>query len=86
MEFLKSWITGIIMLVIFITVVDLLLPDNKYKKYIDLTVGMIVMISIIEPVLGFVMSQKGFNIQLAQGPKTGFYYDVSDIQKNRRKS
>lgn len=83
MNFLKSWITGIVMLVIFITVVDLLLPDNKYKKYVDLTVGMVVMISIIEPVLGFVMSQKEFDIHLAQQPKTGFYYDVSDVQKKQ---
>lgn len=50
-EFLKDWITGVIAMVIFITIIDLLIPSNSgFKKYVSLVTGMIVVITILAPV------------------------------------
>lgn len=83
MPFLKSWITSIVMLVIFVTVVEMMVPANKYKKYIDLVIGVLIMITIIKPVFGL-LSFGNKNIDsmfnIAEGR---FTYDIDNIQKKQ---
>lgn len=56
MDFIKSWITNICAALIFITAVDLILPDNSIKKYCKLILGLILMVVVINPVLSLIGS------------------------------
>ncbi len=56
-ESITSWARTIIIAIIVGTVIELILPENKNKKYIKVIVGVFVLFSIMNPVLG-----KKFNL------------------------
>jgi stage III sporulation protein AF len=47
---LKNWILSIVIIVMFLSIVDIILPKNSIKKYAKLVMGLIVIIIIITPV------------------------------------
>jgi stage III sporulation protein AF len=47
---LKNWIISIVIIVIFLSLVDMILPRNSIKKYAKLVMGLIVIIIIITPI------------------------------------
>lgn len=51
MLIIKSWIGNICAALIFLTAVELILPDNSLKKYSKLVLGLILMIVVINPLL-----------------------------------
>lgn len=60
-DFLKSWVLNIITLVIFIVLLEILIPSGKIKKFINLTSGFILIIAIINPFLG--LFSKGISLK-----------------------
>ncbi|WP_129597773.1 stage III sporulation protein AF [Anaerophilus nitritogenes] len=61
MNFLRSWIINIVSVVIFITFLEMLLPNSNMKKYIKMIIGLLVMIVILSPLLQIVHGN--FNIE-----------------------
>lgn len=51
MESLKAWIINISSVVLFITAVEMILPDNSLKKYSKFVLGLILISVLINPVL-----------------------------------
>ncbi len=49
MEFIREWIITIISVIIFITFVEILIPNSNHKKYINVVVGFLLMIIILNP-------------------------------------
>ncbi|SJZ37188.1 stage III sporulation protein AF [Garciella nitratireducens] len=52
-EFLGSWIKNIAVVIIFITFLEILLPNNSMRKYIQAIAGLLVMIVILTPIIEF---------------------------------
>jgi stage III sporulation protein AF len=52
-EFLREWAINIVTLVIFIVLLEILVPSGKMKKYINLVSGFLIMITLITPFLKF---------------------------------
>lgn len=50
MEFIKSYAERIAVFVVLSVYIDLILPDNSYRKYIRLIVGAMLIGIVIEPV------------------------------------
>lgn len=50
MEFIKSYAEKIAVFVVLSVYIDLILPDNSYRKYIRLIVGAMLIGIVIEPV------------------------------------
>ena len=50
MEFIKSYAERIAVFVVMSVYIDLILPDNSYRKYIRLIVGAMLIGIVIEPV------------------------------------
>lgn len=71
-ENISNYISSIVTVIIFITIIELLLPNNKNKKYVMFTSSLIVMLSVINPVL------KVF------GSETDIVQDVIKIQKEMK--
>jgi stage III sporulation protein AF len=52
-EFLRGWAINIVTLVIFIVLLEILVPSGKMNKYINLISGFLIMITLITPFLKF---------------------------------
>lgn len=50
-EFLTSWIQGIIIAVIIATIIEMILPEGNSKKYIKVVIGVFILYNIITPVI-----------------------------------
>lgn len=51
MKGLQQWVAGIVSFLIFVTVVQNLLPSKMYEKYIRLFTGMVLVLLVIRPLL-----------------------------------
>ena len=50
-EFISSWVEQIVLAVIVATIIELILPKNKNKKYIQMVIGVYVLFNIISPII-----------------------------------
>ena len=50
-DFLSSWAEQIVLAVIVATIIELILPNNKNKKYIHMVIGVYVLFNIISPII-----------------------------------
>lgn len=51
MEFLNSWLQGIIISVIIATIIEMILPSGNTKKYVKIVLGIYVVFNIITPII-----------------------------------
>lgn len=51
MEFITSWVQGIIIAVIIGSIIEMLLPNGNSKKYIKVVIGVYIVFSIVSPVI-----------------------------------
>ncbi|WP_010252598.1 stage III sporulation protein AF [Acetivibrio cellulolyticus] len=78
-DFLKDWCLNIVTLVIFIVLLEMLLPSGKMKKMINLVSGLILVIALINPVLGLL--KKGVDLEDFQMANSNFI-DKKEIMVN----
>ena len=50
-NFISSWAEQIVLAVIVATIIELILPKNKNKKYIQMVIGIYVLFNIISPII-----------------------------------
>lgn len=51
MNFLNSWLQGIIISVIVATIIEMILPNGNTKKYVKVVLGIYVVFNIITPII-----------------------------------
>lgn len=51
MDFLNSWLQGIIVAVIIATIIEMVLPNGNSKKYIKMVLGVYIVFNIIAPII-----------------------------------
>lgn len=78
-DFLKNWSLNIVTIVIFIVILEMLLPSGKMKKMINLVSGLILVIVLINPVLGIL--EKGVDLKAYQMANSNFI-DKTEIMVN----
>lgn len=54
MEQIREWVITIISIVIFITFVEFLLPNSNHKRYINVIIGLLIMLVILNPLMELV--------------------------------
>ena len=64
LEFIKHFVINIVALVLFIVILEMLLPNGKMKKYAGIVTGTILIISIATPIVG--LFGKKFDFAAAQ--------------------
>lgn len=52
LEWFRSWVTGIVIAVIIVTIIEMILPNSTSKKYIKIIIGIFIVYTIISPVIG----------------------------------
>lgn len=58
-EFLSSWAKGLGLTIVIISILEMLLPNNKNKKYIRMVMGIYVIFTMISPLIN---NKEKFNI------------------------
>lgn len=48
-SFISSWLKDIVVLFILITIAELIMPKGNMKKYINLVIGLLIIVTIISP-------------------------------------
>lgn len=57
-NFLSSWVKNLALALIIVSILEMILPDNKTKKYLKMTMGLYILFSIISP---FIQNSDNFN-------------------------
>ena len=58
-EFLSSWAKGLGLAIVIVSILEMLLPNNKTKKYIRIVMGIYIIFNIISP---FVQNKEVFSL------------------------
>ena len=83
MKWLNSWTRGIIIAVILATIIEMIIPEGKNKKYIKTIIGMFILFSIISPVISkFSNESISFNENLFDN-YNNTYQSYNSIDQNR---
>ena len=48
---LKAWCEGIVIAIIISTIIEMIIPDNKSKKYVKVVIGIYIMFVCLNPIL-----------------------------------
>ena len=83
-SFISSWAQQIIFAVVIGIIIQMLLPEDKSKKYIKVVIGVYVLFSVISPVVGknIDLNLESFNLNITQNTnsfETNTQNDINDI-------
>ncbi len=63
-EFFRSWCEGIIVAVMISIIIETILPEGNHKKYVKVVIGIYVIFTILNPILGKLNTNIDFSKQL----------------------
>lgn len=66
MDFLKEWVTNIILFILLATIIDMLLPNSSMQKYTKMVTGLLLIAIILSPI--FKLISKDFESAIAEIP------------------
>lgn len=78
--FIKDWVLDIVTIVLFIILVEMLIPSGRMKKYVSLVTGLIIIIVIINPFLGLLGGKTKLLDSMAVNSS---FLDKTEIKKDR---
>ncbi|MED3624429.1 stage III sporulation protein AF [Neobacillus thermocopriae] len=66
MDFLKEWVTNIILFILLATIIDMLLPNSSMQKYTKMVTGLLLIAIILSPI--FKLISKDFESAISEIP------------------
>lgn len=81
-DWIKNWITTICIAVIFITAVELIMPSDKFKKYVQFVMGLILIAVILNPIIQLLNKNSGIDVFI---DNAGKYFNQASYDKNYSK-
>ncbi len=85
-DFMSSWAEQIVLAVIIATIIELILPKNKNKKYIQMVIGIYILFNIISPII---KNKEAFSVEKYNIEKyssdSGYVVDQSSMDKRLEK-
>lgn len=90
MTLIREWVITIISVIIFVTFVEILIPNSNYKRYINVVIGFLLMIVILTPLTKFINGQINFEEEILkisnQLELSTVRNRISSIQYNNNKA
>lgn len=86
-EFMSSWAEQIVLAVIIATIIEMILPQNKNKKYVQMVIGVYILFNIVSPIIKNkeTFSIEKFNIQDYATVESKYTIDQSSMDKRLKK-
>lgn len=80
-NFLRDWVTNIICVIIFISFLEILLPNNTIRKYVRVAAGLLIIVVILTPFVQ--LFNQDINMKNAVSE---YYFDINemDIQNQNK--
>lgn len=90
-EFLNSWVQGIVVAIIIATVIEMLVPEGNNKKYVKIIIGIYIIFTIVSPVISKLGKQEidftnSIDISKYQKEIKKYSVDTNQFQKESEKS
>lgn len=79
---MRSWVVNIVLTMIFVTIVEIMMPGGSTRKYIGLVIGLMVMFVIINPFLSLMAGDFDFNSSVLEASRAIALKDV-DLKINK---
>ena len=85
-NFFSTWAEQIVLAVIIATIIEMILPNNKNKKYVQMVIGIYILFNIVSPVIKNkeVFSFDEYNIE-DNTIDSGYVVDQSSMDKRLEK-
>mgnify|MGYP003302800527 CR=1 FL=1 len=82
-NFMSSWAEQIVLAVVIATIIEMILPKNKNKKYIQMVIGVYVLFNIISPII---KNKDDFSIEKynVENYQTKSQYEVDQSSMDER--
>lgn len=85
LNILQDWIAEIIVFLLFATIIDLIIPNNSYRKYTTLVIGLVLLLIFLKPIFYI------FNFDVEKDLEVAFSSileesETENINKNNRNS
>ena len=82
-DFMSSWAEQIVLAVIVATIIEMILPKSKNKKYIQMVIGVYVLFNIISPII---KNKENFSIEKynIENYETKSQYEVDQSSMDKR--
>lgn len=84
-DFLRAWIMNITVIIIFIMFLDTVMPNNSMKRYINVVVGLLIIIVVIKPFVLVKDYADSFNSEFLETSsfidQSGLEVDSTEISK-----
>ena len=90
-EFLNSWVQGIVVAIIIATVIEMLVPEGNNKKYVKIIIGIYIIFTIVSPVISKLGKKEidftnSIDISKYQKEIKKYSVDADKLQKESEKS
>lgn len=82
LDWVRSWVMSICVAVIFITAVELIMPGDKFKKYVKFVMGLILIAVILNPIVKIFNSETNITSYIDQADK---YVNSGSYENNFQK-
>lgn len=79
MEKIKALVTTLAAVLIFISAIEIIVPDKKMKKYISFVLGLILISTILNPIVEFITNGEKSILQGIEGYETVFSMEQERI-------
>lgn len=80
MEFVKSWIMNITVVIIFTMLLDILIPNHDMKRFVKVIMGLLIILVIIKPFL--MIKDFGHQFQSTLTMATAYIEDTEENSSN----
>ena len=62
MEVLREWAMTVAGIVVFGSACEMILPDGSFRKYIRLAIGLVLILTLVSPLQGFLKNEMDFDV------------------------
>ena len=82
-KFISSWVKGLGLAIVIVSILEMLLPNNKTKKYIRMVMGIYVLFTIISPFINQkeILKSSNFDLEQYVTSKTSSNLDQSSMNE-----
>lgn len=76
---MKNWAQSIIIAVIVVTIIEMILPNNKNKKYISTVISVYILFTIISPIISKI---SGKSVNIEDYINTNMQTNIASLENN----
>ncbi|MBZ2173747.1 stage III sporulation protein AF [Schnuerera sp. xch1] len=60
-EFLRNWVKDIAIIFVLVSIIEIVVPNNNLKKYVNMVIGFLIIIAIISPFVNLINENYSFD-------------------------